>query len=93
MKEYRQRKMAEALSLEGEELEAKIEEYIRDGLTKDDLFMDMVFKQAMLGSNAKYAELWWRMSRPEPESQKQEMTLFKIEVSFYFVSISKSHQY
>jgi hypothetical protein len=70
MREYRARQVEEVASLDGEALDAKIEEYRRQGLNKNDLFMDTVYRLAMEGKNAKYAELWWRMSRPDPEEVK-----------------------
>ena len=66
MREYRQR-IKEVDSLDGDALEDKLKEYQEQGLTKDDLFMDTVYRLAMEGKNAKYAELWWRMTRPEPD--------------------------
>ena len=70
MRDYR-RKINEAVSLEGKDLDRKLEEYREKGLDKNDLFMDTVYRLAMKGNNAKYAELWWRMTKPEPEERKK----------------------
>ena len=71
MRAYREKKMQEAVSLEGDELDRKLEEYRQQGLTQDHLFMDMVFRLAMQGNNAKYAELWWKMNKPEDPKEKE----------------------
>ena len=66
MREYRKR-LKEDISLSGDDLEARLEEYKSQGLDKNDLFMDTIYNLAMQGKNAKYAELWWRMTKPEPD--------------------------
>ena len=70
MREYRKR-IREASSLDGTALDAKIKEYKEQGLDRNEQFMYMVFHLAMQGKNAKYAELWWRMTKPEPEEAKK----------------------
>ena len=68
MREYRKR-IKEASTLSDKALDKKIQEYKDKGLDKDDLFMDMLYRWAMQGKNPKYAELYWKITRPE---EKQE---------------------
>ena len=88
MRDYRKR-IKEAASLDGKELEDKLKEYKAQGLDKNDLFMDTVYKLAMQGKNAKYAELWWRMTKPEP-TQDEGGVEWTAEMYFKFgVALNK----
>jgi hypothetical protein len=35
--------------------------------------MDTVYNLAMQGKNAKYAGLWWRMTKPEPDQDTSKI--------------------
>ena len=58
MRDYRKRVKELAKTSDEQQLEDMISRYEADGLTRDNLFMDIVYKQALLEKNAKYAEIY-----------------------------------
>jgi len=90
MRDYR-KKIRTLAGLSDEKLEAKIEEYKSQGLGRNDLFMDMVYQQAMRGNNAKYAELWWRMQKPEEKEEHKYTVADNIRLAREVVDMLKEN--
>ena len=74
MREYRKR-IKEAVGLSDKALDKKIQEYREKGLDKDDLFMDMLYRWAMQGKNPRYAELYWKITRPEEKEELDPLVI------------------